>query len=425
MFFPLFWEMLRRIGIVASFIAVCALATSANAQYTDQNLTLSDAIAFTLTQNPQLHQFTIRKSGLFGQRTASNLSPGLNLGLEVENVGGSGVYSGAKAAESMLSLSSVIELGAKRDARVSVANARLSTLEYQQQAFTLDVLGELTAVFVKTLEVQELIGLAKEARDLAENTLSIVQNRSGQGAAPDSEVQRAAAALAQTELQLDALQRTHKRQIITLAAYWGEQSPTWPQLSGNLFAYSSLTTYPSLYQRALSSPAIEVFASTERLKTAELSLAKTQSTLDVNWQVGVRRVEESGDSAFMAGMSIPLFGGTRNRGNVTSALAERNEVKYQRQAALQRLHVQLFTAYSQYEQYVNAVESFQTTIIPNLSSALKATQRAYETGRYSYQDWIAAQKELLSAKQTLIESATAASLNQAAIEQLIAEPLSP
>jgi cobalt-zinc-cadmium efflux system outer membrane protein len=319
----------------------------------------------------------------------------------------------------------VIELGAKRDARVSAANARLSILEYQQQAFTLDVLGELTAVFIKTLEVQELLGLAKEARDLAENTLSIVQNRSDQGAAPDSEVQRAAASLAQTELQLDALQRAHKRQIINLAAYWGEQWPTWPQLSGNLFAYSSLTTYPGLYQRALSSPAIEVFASTERLKTAELNLAKTQSILDINWQVGVRRFEESGDSAFIAGMSIPLFGGTRNRGNITSVLAERNEVEYQRQAALQQLHVQLYAAYSQYEQYVNAVESFQAKIIPNFSSALKATQLAYETGRYSYQDWIAAQKELLNAKQILIESATAASLNQAVIEQLIAAPLIP
>ena len=51
------------------------------------------------------------------------------------------------------------------------------------------------------------------------------------------------------------------------------------------------------------------------------------------------------------------------------------------------------------------------------------TRQAYENGRYRYQDWIAAQEELLTAKQQHIESATAAQLNQALIEQLIAEPL--
>jgi len=54
---------------------------------------------------------------------------------------------------------------------------------------------------------------------------------------------------------------------------------------------------------------------------------------------------------------------------------------------------------------------------------LVLTQDAYEKGRYRYQDWIAAQEELLTAKQQLIEAATAAQLSQALIEQLTAEPL--
>jgi cobalt-zinc-cadmium efflux system outer membrane protein len=211
--------------------------------------------------------------------------------------------------------------------------------------------------------------------------------------------------------------------MMQLAAYWGEPSPAWQRLQGDLFSHDAMADYSSLYQRALSSPAIEIFASKERLKTAELNLAKAQSKLDINWQLGVRRFEQSGDSAFSVGMSVPLFSGRRNRGEVTAALTERDEVAYQRQSALQQLHLQLYTAHSQHQQHVNAVGVFQRSIIPSLSTALKATQDAYEIGRYSYQDWVSAQTELLSAKQNLIESAAAASLNQAAIEQLIAEPI--
>ena len=51
------------------------------------------------------------------------------------------------------------------------------------------------------------------------------------------------------------------------------------------------------------------------------------------------------------------------------------------------------------------------------------TRDAYDKGRLKYQDWIAAQQELLDAKQQRIETASAALLNQAVIEQLTATAL--
>ncbi|MFA7553247.1 MAG: TolC family protein [Spongiibacteraceae bacterium] len=394
----------------------------ATAQGITQNLTLNQAISKTLEQNPQLHQFALKKTGLLGLRDDSDTSPALNLGLEVDNIAGSGTYSGTDAAETTLALSSVLELGAKRSTRLSVADARLSMLEYQRQAFTLNILGELTALFIETLQLQALIELAQEAQALADSTLSIVKNRSQQGATSDAEVKRAAATQALAQLQLSALQRQHQRALFKLANFWGESMPRHYRLSGNLYRFSEQPSYPELYERAMQSPAIAVFASEARLKTAEVDLARTQSSVDLNWQIGIRRFEQSGDSALVAGVSIPLFSGRRNSGAIKSALADRDQVELNRQAALLRLNTQLFTAYSQRQQHINAVTVFQTRIIPNLASALSATQRAYEAGRYSYQDWIAAQQALLQAKKSLIESAAAASLNQATIEQLIAEP---
>ena len=417
--------LLRYIALPLAFLLFGIFSLSANAQNISANrqLTLSDAISFTLDQNPQLHQFRVKRDGLFGQRASSNLSPVLSLDVEVENFTGSGDFSGVNASETTISLSSVIELGSKRAQRTSVVDAQLDVLEYQRQAFTLDVLGELSILFVETLEIQELTALAIEARELTRNTLNIVEDRSNRGAAPEYEVKRAIAANAQAQLQVEALIKQSERNLIRLAAFWGDTSGRFQKLSGDLYSFGQQPEFSELYQRALDSPAIEMFASEARLKTAELQLAQTQSKPDISWQIGFRRIQETSDSAFTAGVSIPLFSGGRNNGAVATAMAARDEVAFRRKANSLQLHSRLFEAFSQREQYINSAEVFQTTIIPQLASALESTQQAYETGRYSYLDWIAAQKELLSAKQALIESAASASVNQVVIEQLTSEPL--
>ena len=386
-------------------------------------LTLEDAITRTLKNNPQLYQYRFRQQSLVAQRESSSLSPALNLGLEVENIAGSGEFNGVDSAETTLALSSVIELGAKARSRVAVIDARTDRLNFERQAATLDVLGELTTTFIRSLSTQENIALAMEAVALSEQMLKTVEQRASKGAAPEAEVMRAKAALTRTSIRLQALRSSFKRQKVTLSSFWGGTNPHFTELSGSLSALGSSDDFASLLQRAKHSPAIAIFASEARLKDAEVKLAQAQSRVDIGWQLGVRRFEATDDTALTAGVSIPLFSGKRNRGAVASALAERNAVDYQQADAQLKLHNRLFAAFSQREENKAAVEQFSTQVLPALEQALLLTRQAYENGRYRYQDWIAAQEELLTAKQQHIEAATAAQLNQALIEQLIAEPL--
>ncbi|GAA5317061.1 MAG: TolC family protein [Candidatus Pelagadaptatus aseana] len=384
---------------------------------------MEDAIAFTLKNNPLLYQYHFRHQSLMAQREASSLSPALELGIEIENIAGSGEFNGVDSAETTLALSSVIELGAKARSRVAVVDARSDRLNFERQAATLDVLGELTALFIRTLATQESIALSKEAAALSERMLKTVRQRASKGAAPEAEVMRAKAALIRASVRLNAQHSSFERQRMALSSFWGSTNPHFSTLSGSLSVLDASGDFASLLQRAQRSPAIAIFASEARLKDAEVKLAQAQSRVDIGWQLGVRRFEETDDTAFTAGISIPLFSGKRNHGAVTSALAERNAVDYQQVDAQLKLHNRLFTAFSQRKENTAAVKQFSSQILPALEQALNLTRQAYETGRYRYQDWIAAQEELLTAKQQHIEAATAAQLNQALIEQLIAEPL--
>ena len=136
---------LLHLRIALPLLILCVFAAPVDAKNTQESLSLNQAISRTLAENPQLHQFSIKKEGLLGLRVSSDFSPPIHVGIDVENFGGSGDRSGTNAMETTLALSSVIELGSKRNARVSVADARLNALKYHKQAFTLDVLGESRA----------------------------------------------------------------------------------------------------------------------------------------------------------------------------------------------------------------------------------------------------------------------------------------
>lgn len=408
---------------MAFVILSCCLVLPFHIQAEPQILTLENAIDRTLAQNPQLYQFTLVRLGILAQRETSELSPGFTLGLDVENAAGSGTMKGMDAAEVTLSLSSVIEMGDKLMSRISVVDANLDVFELTRQAQTLDVLGKLTSAFIRSLTTQEQLTLSAEALTLSEALYKKVSQRAQRGAASDAEVMRARAMVTQSRILRSNILKKLKRQKIALSRYWGETQPVFSNLQGDLFTFGQEKSYQALYEKVKQSPAIDVFASEQRLKAAELRLAKSQNSGDLGWQFGVRHFEETADNALTLGVSIPLFSQSRNTGEVKRVLAERNAVAYKRADTLLNLHEQLYTAYSLRQQNITSYEQLTKHVIPDLKKALSLTQLAYDRGRLKYQDWVAAQQELLSAKQQMIESASNALLNQAIIEQLTAEPL--
>jgi cobalt-zinc-cadmium efflux system outer membrane protein len=389
----------------------------------DNTLTLSDAMSRAMAQNPRLQVFDLRLDGLQGRRITANLNPALEIGAEVENFLGTADARGLVGAELTLTLSSTLELGGQRQARVSAVDSRRELVEAERRAETLDLLGQVTQRFVATLALQEKLQLAADAVSLAQSTLDIVTRRANQGATSQAEVLRARASLTQSQIEQSRLQSELVSRKMALALLWGDTSVEFGRLQGDLFQFGSSDSFESLFQRVSESPAIQVYASEQRVREAEIQLARSQSESDIGWQIGVRRREDTDDFAFTAGFSVPLFPVQRNRGEVRAARAARDEVRFRRETTLLNLHSYLFDAYKIRQQSIAAVERIRHEMLPDLSEALTQTREAYESGRYSYVEWMAAQRELLAAQRALVDTAATALLNQALIEQLTAQPL--
>lgn len=405
------------------FVSTLVMACTTFAFDAKHPLTLQEAITRTLQHNPELYQYRLSRDVLDAEKQISTQKPAVAVELVLENFAGTGEIQGFDSAELTVALSSVIELGGKRRARMASVGAKRDQADWQQQAATLDVLGALTAQYLEALATQANITLAEESLRLAQSVIRTVESRSARGASPEAEVMRARASVVRAELRLSALQEQFAREKVFLARYWGERNPAFSHLSGSLFTFNNSLSFASLYQRVQQSPAMEVFASEARLQDAQLALVRTSNRADIQWRAGIRQFNETGDTALVAEFSVPLFSKKRNSAKLTAAMAERNTVDFARKDALLNLHAKLFEAHSLHKQSIDAVTKTQQAEIPTLESALRLTQQAYDDGRYRFVELIAAQEELLAAKQALIDTALTALMSQALIEQLTGETL--
>lgn len=404
-------------GLLAAGSVLLSLTVNA-AEPATAELTLQQAAKRVLQQHPQLHVFDWRLKAAAGQQQLAELTPGYELGVQADNAFGTGDMSGVKSLEVTVSLSSVIELGDKRQARMAVSSANQELLLAQRQAASLDLLGELTQRFVTVLTLQQKMALAAQTVSMTEQALTLVTQRVQRGAAPEAEQLRAKVAFKQAQLQHGLLQTELDSSKLALVSLWGAEQVDFNQVSGDLFQLAQSPSFQTLYQHVLATPTVEVFAARQRLRDAELTLAQSQSAGDVRWQIGAMRSQESRDFGLVAGVSVPLFSKQRNQGAITAAQAESQAEQFEKETALLDLRARLYQAWQTHRYSSMAVKDMQRDILPVLEQALQQTEDAYRRGRYGYAEWISARQALQDAQLELVNAASTALSNQVLIEQL-------
>ncbi len=391
--------------------------------FADEVLTLTQVLNQVMTNNPLLRVFDFREQYLLGKSAAAQLLPGYSIDIEVDNIAGSGDFSGTRNTELTIALSSVIELGGKPQAREFAAFAQRDLAYAKQQSLALDLMGRTATQFINTLAVQERLKLAIDSEALVSDMLAVVTKRVSAGIAPETEQLRAQVSLVQASLEVAKLTRLADTHRVALAAIMGNQGAHFTILQGDLYQFPDMVDFDDLFVRVQQSPNILIYASESRLRQAELALARVKSQADIKWSLGVRRLQETTDNALVATISVPLLTQGRAQGAIRSAIATRDEISVRREERLLVLYARLYDAYQTCLQGIDSVRIIKTQNIPNLGKILRQTRAAYERGRYSYLELISVQQQLIEAQNKLIDVATA-TLNAAVIiEQLTAEPL--
>lgn len=360
-------------------------------------ISLGEALSQGRAASPRITRAEAEVRAAEGRALQAGLSLNPSIGLDVENFSGTGPYRSFRQSETTLAVSQEFELGGKRRARKAVAAAELDfarlALSREVAALEYDIRvahAELAASEARGALARETLGRARELSRVAKELVDA-------GRDPPLRRLRADALLAEAEAELARAAGAFisaRRKLALLAG------------SGD----SELTAAPGKDEPIPALPA-ETPSLDERLATAEreaaqarVSLAKAEAVPNVTASGGVRRFRESGATAVVASVSIPLPFRNRNQGNVSAARAETEAAEafvaqMRLEATFNRRDAELMVTAA--NERVNALSG------PGLAQAEEAARLAdigYRAGKFSLIELIDAQEALNSARRNLIEA---------------------
>ncbi len=390
---------------------------ASNPEQDKHTISLHQAVIKTIEHNPDLRAFDYQLEAQQGRVQQAGLAPSPELNFELEDVLGTGKSKGVDSAQATLSIGWVLERGI-RQRYVDAAQAGSSLIAVEADIKQLDAAAETARRYLVSLAYQAREVNADKTIQLAEETIKSVAKRVTAGKTPEAELSRAQAERVRRKLQREDINYELRSANRRLAAQWGETTPTFVRVEGDITALLKITSFETFKSRLPQNPEFERLVSNQLLKKAELQLALAQDKPSWRVNTGIRHNNSSDDQAFVASITIPFGKRTRNPGRIAEARANLARTSRDERAARVRIETGLYVMYEQLQYSLHVINTVRDEIIPLLEEALSETLRAYHLGRYSYLELRSVQTELLDANNKLIEASVEAHRNIIELERL-------
>lgn len=386
-------------SVVSLLLFVIASAVNA------EPLTMADALARALTDNPRLDSYSYSMRAAEAERLQAGLRPNPTLGLEVENLAGTGDLSGVKSLESTLMLSQLLELGDKRRKRERAAAMRIGMVSADYDIERLDVLAEVARRFIHVARDQALLKVVQDAVELAAGNRAAVEKRVEAARAMQAELNRAEIELARAKIALEHREHELLAARRRLAAAWGSDSVNFTTVTADLFSLPETRELEGLLAELRSSPHMQRYLSERRLHEAELELAKARAIPNARAGAGIKRLESVDDQALMFNFSMDLPVFDTNQGNIRAARERLNQVAVNENARFIEAQSLLFSTYQELKHARTEVNMLHETVIPQANKALQSYEAGYKSGRFSYLELADARSEFIELRGDVIRAA--------------------
>jgi len=392
-------------------------------QEPEDALSLRQALALSLLQNPDLAAFSWESRAREADALQAGVLPNPELSIEAEDFAGNGAFDGYDNAQTTVMLGQLVELGGKRTKRRRVAELERDLADWDYEIRRLDVLTSVTQQFVNVLEAQNRLRLAAELRDLADESLDAVSKRVRAGAASSVEETRASvnsssAAVAQRRA-IAALGAARAR----LASLWGAHSAGFGSALGELDTVYSPPEFAAIQRLLVNNPDVARWASELAHRKAVVDLQDARRIPNITVGGGVRRFETSNDSALVLGVTVPFPVFDRNQGAREAARSRRSKARSEEQAAVASAARDLEVAYQTLSASYDAVVALRGDVLPQAERAYAGVRTGYLTGLFRYVDVLDAQRTLFELRDQELSELARYHRAAADVERLTGTPL--
>lgn len=322
--------------------------------------------------------------------------------IETENFAGTGTLDGFNAFETTLALEQTFQLGDKRRLSERVARARsaLAVADCEVQRLEAQKLaGEL---FLELQAAIDMAEIADASANLAEDFAGVVARRVETGDAAPPELARAMAEAAVLRATADSTRGQASARALALASVWGSPAvdfippdPNRPErLIGVSGSGTALSTHPTLQAAEASQTASA--AATER--------AVAGAWPDLTVSAGVRRFEDTGDTALVASIRLPLPLFDRSQDTARAARLRRQQAELSTQAIEARLRAKQASLIEQARAARSRLLRLDEQALPLAEDAYASAAEGYRAGKFNLTATLDARRSLIETRAAVIEA---------------------
>jgi cobalt-zinc-cadmium efflux system outer membrane protein len=388
-------------------------------------ITLRDAVAAALVGNPDLAAFSWEVRVREARTLQAGLLPNPELRADVENVGGSGDRQEFEDTETTLRLSQLVELGGKRAKRRRVAELGRELATWDYEAKRLSVLSGTSKAFVATLTAQERLALADESEGLAGAVERAVGATVRAGASPPVELNRAAVALGQAQVERRRADRELAAARSALAATWGGRRPAFDRVSGALARVEAVPSLEDLLARLTHNPDLARWDTEIEERTAAVALAEAGRVPDVTVGAGGRHFSDNGDNALVVELTVPLPILNWNQGTIAEARHRLSKARAEREATDVALRAAMAAAYERLASAHERAMALRERLLPQARASLDGTTDAFKKGLFRFTEVLDTQRTLFQLRGEELSALEAYHLAAAEIDRLVGSAVEP
>ncbi len=383
------------------------------------DLSLKQAILLTLKHNPQLaaHAWTIKGEEM--AEIEAGLRPNPALLMAVENIAGSGNFSGIDATETTLALSQLIELGDKRVKRKNLALNDQYLARWEYEITRIDLLATMTKSYINVLSLQEIVAIQKETYELADEVYKTISTRVKAGKATKLEEMKARVEVSRSRLQsLNATrQLTAYKHLLT--QYWGSDVVSYTNVLGDLYNTKKPPKLQQVIQQINKNPDLKKWVSVIQREESAVLLAEANSIPDITISAGVKHLNETDDVAAVANISLPLFIFDNKKTGIKKSQIELNKARQDQLTSEINIRTALKENYQHLMILYDEAIILRDEVLPVSAEAFNTAKKIYEVGKLDLLGLLDTQRTYFDIRKQYIDTVTAYQIMVITMERLI------
>jgi cobalt-zinc-cadmium efflux system outer membrane protein len=377
---------------------VCLLfsaTVSASAPAHAEPLTLDAALARARTSSPELLDALAAVEEARGRLAASSALFPENPTVDAA----AGWREGADERDLDIGLTQPIAIAGQRGLRKKASQAGVERAEALLAEATRRVLREVAIAFVRTLHAGERLALARTFESVADQLLSAADRRyrAGDIAALDLNLARISRGRAHGErLAAEASAITARSDLERLLGASAEEDLAPAGTLQSTIDWSG--------ERAPDAPAplLQARAAEVRQGERELALARRERWPALALEARYQRDEGTPLSWAGVSVSLPLF--QRNQAEIAAASARLTRARRSLDAASRAGETDASAARRVRALHQQALEEFQSSVIPSADDNDTLTARSYEVGELGLAELLLARREAIEAREAYLQS---------------------